>query len=252
MYGKLMLDGILNGAKPPLILLGSALEGSTALIFTLTPEISVSATYRKQIEDIVKIKAEALELNKKVQVKFSRTHMGAQAHGIAATSFTCGIIVNPSLSFDKELPFFMAHELSHIKHNDIFRMPVIAYLASLISRVALTLFLGKSVTTFGLFTMSLTSITIGFVAYTKFSQYCETQADKKALTVCSNEEKSSALNFFENLRKPQLKFRNAEGLTRIQQFYRKCLISETGEKRTDILHPSLSGRIEMIEKSLTL
>jgi hypothetical protein len=226
--------------------------GTTSWLYSLTPGFERHYHKDNKIIGLVKTKAEELCLGKEVQVKFVETNFFAQANGIKSSPFRCEIIINPNVLPDGLEGFIIAHELAHIKSNDAFTIPGIGFLASLTSSIGLSILLSIGVLSAAASSgFILVAVVIGAVAQIAFSQYREAQADKKALSVCTLEEKRKAKKFLEQLQEDEIKYRNEKNISVITQIYRKLTISKTGEFRLDIMHPSLASRIEMIQKSIT-
>jgi Zn-dependent protease with chaperone function len=86
-------------------------------------------------------------------------------------------------------------------------------------------------------------LSVSFVALVALSRWREECADKLAITVCSDAARKSAPEFYATLKEVQAESRDDEKDSYFLKMYKKILITENGENRFDILHPSLSTRI---------
>jgi len=129
----------------------------------------------------------------------------------------------------------MKHEISHIKHNDPFTMqcvPCICQLAASIFGMRCLSFLPAV----GL------AFTVGIVSHALFSQWREAKADDFAIENSSDEELKGGRRFLMAMQEMNIEERNT--------FWKQIAISANGDMRLDILHPSLTSRIQKIEKAL--
>lgn len=195
---------------------------------------------QNRLKQLVDDKAKQLDIRKEVKVGCGSDN--AQAIGMNWLNFPCEVMISPILVSSTEAiqgqGFIVAHELSHIKNNDLLTIPGIGFLVALSSSIALS--------TLGLISFIphvLAVVFITHIATAVFSQYREKIADQTALTICTKEEKEGAIQIFEAMQKEQLKIRNENMLG-------KLFISDAGEDRLDIMHPSLASRISMIQQSL--
>lgn len=129
----------------------------------------------------------------------------------------------------------MKHEISHIKNNDLFTVPLISCICATAAAV------------FGIFSVScfsatLLAIAVGYAAFSLFSRWREAKADDFAIKSSSNEELLGGRRILVALQKLHLEER--------QNFWTKILTSSDGNNRTDILHPLLTSRIKKIENTL--
>lgn len=239
---------------------GHTIANSIFLISALTKAVPVSffsqpgnllitnpTDEESKIEKIVKDKSKLLNLNKEVLVKFNDSE-GAEAHGLNITNLPCGITVGQSnkliLNSDAE-GFIVAHELSHIKNNDFISIPVGSFLISEISSLGLSILIPN----YG-FTNYVVSSLIGSVAYIIISKFCESQADKDALSVCTKDEKQGAVKMFSDYKTYILDIRNEESPGKLNDIIKKIVLTQDGDDRSDVLHPLATNRIEMIKESL--
>jgi len=147
------------------------------------------------------------------------------------------IFVNPKFhNADKEACYWLIkHEISHIKNNDYFTMPLVTALCSL----AATIF---SAFLMPVIPVLLVTISVGYIAKTIFSQYRERKADDFAIDNSSNEELKGGRRILKAMIETNLKARNT--------LWRKIAFSSTGECRLDFAHPSLKSRVKKIENRL--
>jgi hypothetical protein len=137
---------------------------------------------------------------------------------------------------DKEAcHWVIKHEISHIKNNDPFTIPLIGAISSMAAAV------------FGTLTMSRLSATlltaaVGLTAFSLFSQWREGKADDFAIKNSSDDELLGGRRFFMAFKEMNLHERKT--------FWKKIEITSYGNNTFDVLHPSLTSRIEKIEKLL--
>lgn len=137
---------------------------------------------------------------------------------------------------DKEAcHWVMKHEISHIKNNDTFTMPLIGSISSTATAVFGTL-------TMPWFSATALTISVGLTAFSLFSQWREGEADNFAIENSSNEELLGG-------RRILMAFQQMN-LDECQTFWKKIAVSSYGNNTLDISHPSLTSRIEKIEKVL--
>jgi hypothetical protein len=129
----------------------------------------------------------------------------------------------------------MKHELSHLKNNDAFTMPLIGSISSAAAAVFGTL-------TLPWFSAALLTVTVGITVFSLFSQWREGRADSFAIENSSGDELLGGRRFLIAAQQMNLQER--------QTFWQKIAISSNGNNRFDILHPSLTSRIKKIEEAL--
>jgi len=138
---------------------------------------------------------------------------------------------------DKEAALFIAkHEVSHIKHNDVFLGAVITAISSFVVAIF-------AVISFSALKALLVTFLIGRVVSIAYTRFYESRADDFAIANSTTEELKGGRRFF-------LSSLNMGLEQRANSFWQKILYSATGEERLDISHPSLSSRISKIEKEL--
>ena len=129
----------------------------------------------------------------------------------------------------------MKHEISHIKHNDLFTMqcvPCVCQLAASIFGMCYLSFLPA----LGL------AFTVCIVSSVLFSQWREAKADDFAIENSSDEELKGCRRLFMAMQETSIEERNT--------FRKRVAISASGDMRLDILHPSVTSRIQKIERAL--
>jgi hypothetical protein len=129
----------------------------------------------------------------------------------------------------------MKHEISHIKNNDCFTIPLVSAICSI------------AAATFSTFLMPVTPAllvtnSIGFITQAIFSQYREGKADDLAIAKSSSDELKGGRRLLMALKEANLKKRNT--------MLNKIVISSTGENRLDFFHPSTASRLRKIEHAL--
>lgn len=131
--------------------------------------------------------------------------------------------------------FIMKHEISHIKNNDNFTIPLVGSVCSTATAVFATLTMPWLAAT------QLTTF-VGVSAFALFSLRRDGKADDLAIENSSNEELLAGRRFFMSLTKINIENRRT--------FWEKIAITPYGNNLFDIEHPSLTNRIEKIEKVL--
>jgi Zn-dependent protease with chaperone function len=139
---------------------------------------------------------------------------------------------------DKEAcKFVVKHEIAHLKNNDCLHINVIKTIISIASAI-LGVVCFKPLKS--LLFVDLTSIAVDSILW----QWRERKADEFAIKYGSNEELLGGLRFFKTLQKVNCQLREEKGVLH------KILISNKGEVRLDLRHPSLESRCKKIEKAL--
>lgn len=219
----------------------------------------LSTEKRNQIESKAQELAQKLGISKHIELIEKKGLMtGAQAQGIAFFSGRAGIAIDPYMAdemSEAELEFLIAHELSHIKANDIVWMGAIPGIVGVITTLAMTiLFPSTVVFSSTVATPILTSpaalvgLSVSLVAFAFFSRWREECADKLGFSVCSKAAQKAAPQFFEKIRTVQIEYRNNEEGSCFSKLWRKFLITEAGDFRFDVLHPSLKTRIKYLQQ----
>lgn len=135
---------------------------------------------------------------------------------------------------DKEAcHFIIKHEISHIKNNDLFTIPLTASISSFAAAV------------FGTCTMprlsaSLLTAAVGIMALSLFSQWREGIADDFAIENSSDDELLGGRRILMAIQQMNLDAR--------ETFWKKIEFSSFGDA-FNILHPSLRSRIKKIDFS---
>jgi hypothetical protein len=131
--------------------------------------------------------------------------------------------------------WIMKHEISHIKHNDLFTMQVVPCVCQLAASIFGMCFLS--------FLPALgVAFTVGIVSQALFSQWREAKADDFAIENSSDEELKGGRRIFMAMQETSIEERNT--------FWKRIAISASGDTRLDILHPSITSRIQKIERVL--
>jgi Zn-dependent protease with chaperone function len=218
----------------------------------------LSTDKRNQIESKIQELAQKLGISKPIELIEKKGLMtGAQAQGIAFFSGRAGIAIDPDIAHvipEAELEFVIAHELSHIKANDAMWMGVASSIVGLITTLAMSILFPSSVAfSSTVATLILTSpaalvgLLVSVIALVVFSKWREECADKLGFSVCSDAAQKAAPQFFDSMRASQIEYRNNEEGSCLSRMWRRFLITEDGECRLDILHPSLKTRIKYLQ-----
>lgn len=215
--------------------LGYAL--TTPFYYACAKEEKASSEDKALISTLLESKRKSLKISHSIQWKFSKTPFLAQA----LLSNSLIIDLPPDPIDQKALPFFIAHELAHLKYNNPITNPIIAYLVTVITHIAcksLGRYSGKVFHT--LFYLSWLSLAVGCVSLILLSRYCTTRADKLALTVLTKEEKQGALAFFQHLQQLDI---DAIPNPKDKRSIKKIIFS-------NIAQPPLASRIRRLEQSI--
>lgn len=252
---------------------GSILFASGAAFFPVglfwcKDEKVLDRVFRKSIEEQIDSLSQKLEIDKKIELIERRSFMfGAQAHGSMLFPGTrVGILIDSDLADEidpHQREFLLAHELSHIKRNDVFWLSAFSGFVGMVVTWAST-FVAPSLERYpsdhvffkclkyGLFIWSPSAFLgqlSSLVTFIFYSRYVEEKADRLALSICSDEGKKGAIEFFDEIRSHHKKVRN-EG----DSFFERCklqiLLTEDGDFRFDVVHPSLKKRIAYCAESL--
>ena len=178
---------------------------------------------------------------------------GAQAMGNTLFPGRAGIVIDPELFIDMpedQQEFLLAHEISHIKKNDVFSIFVGSALIGVIATVALCILfppLAVFSPVWGSGAFYLGALISG-IAMACLSIWRESCADKLAFDACSEEGKKGAIQFFEDFREGGIEYRNEEDISVISRIWRKFSITKQGNFRLDLLHPSLTSRIKYLKQ----
>ena len=154
----------------------------------------------------------------------------------------------------------MAHELCHIKSNDVLKLFIVRVIFSVISMLILnrlsprlkevplpryaiipaSLFAPISISAF-------VGSLIGSIAIIPVARRQERAADLKGFKYCSEEEKSGVIEYFQGLQNKNIAMREHPRFAWVF----KILKSSQGDERFDLAHPSLSDRIKYLSAQLT-
>lgn len=181
----------------------------------------LSSTKRRHIESEVQELASKLEINKPIELIEKKGLMtGAQAQGIAFFSGRAGIAIDPDLVYEMseaELEFVIAHELSHIKANDLIWMGAVPSIVGVITTLAMSNLFPSSAAYFSpivVATLMVSSpaaiggLSVSVIALALFSKWREECADKLGFSICSDAAQKAAPEFFDKIRTSQIEHRN--------------------------------------------
>jgi Zn-dependent protease with chaperone function len=220
----------------------------------------LSVAKRTHLESKIHELAQKLGINKPLELIEKKGLMGGgQAQGVAFFSCRAGIAINPddvNEISEEELEFLIAHELSHIKANDLIWMGAVYGIVSVTSTLAMSILVPSSAAYFSpmvmaTFTISSPAAAVGlsvsFIAFVFFSKWREECADKLGFSICSGAAQKAAPQYFDAIRKSQIEHRNDNEGSYLSKLWRRCLITEEGEFRLDVFHPSLKNRIKYLQ-----
>lgn len=247
----------------------------TPIAFTISAFVNIFApklyfTKNEYIDPITRLNIESkiqtlcakLGITKPVELIISSKVDNGLAHGVSCLPGRAGIILNPEFLRSLptgELEFLLAHELSHIKSNDYIRIPGIAALSSAIAILALSIlfptwakpFTSKLAQEQLRSPLAVIGIPVSFIALNISSiitsRWRETCADKLGWSACSPEVQRAAPRFFDTKRNNLSWLRAQKDAPLLTRLWRKMTISESGDNRCDVCHPSFSTRINYLE-----
>lgn len=127
----------------------------------------------------------------------------------------------------------LKHEISHIKNNDAFTIPLIGCISATAAAVFGTL-------TMPWFSATLLTTIVGLTVFSLLSKWREGKADDFAIENSSDDELLGGRRFLIAIQQMNLHGR--------QTFWKKIEVSSYGNNTFDFSHPSLTSRIEKIEK----
>ena len=224
----------------------------------------LSAQKRDELESKIKELAGKLSINKPVElIEIKGCLTLAQAQGGVLLPGKIGIAIDPEVvneTSSDELEFILAHELSHIKANDIMWMGITSGIAGLIATLAMSVLFPSSAAYFPKIILctlmvsspaSVVGVLVSLIAFTILSRWREECADKLALSVCSDAAKKAASSPFEKIRLDNIDQRNHPSGSTFSRLLIKLLITKDGNNRSDILHPSLTYRISYLRPKNT-
>lgn len=219
----------------------------------------LSEAQRGRLESKVQELAQKLEINKPIEIMEKNDLTGgAQAQGVALFSGRVGIAIDPDVVREipeEQLEFLMAHELSHIKANDAIRLGVVSGIIGAITTLAMSRLFPSSAAHFSPAVMISLMISspaaavgsvVSMIFFSFYSRCREECADKLGVSICSDAAQKAAPELFEKGRALQLEYRNNEGCSSLVKLWRRFLITEDGEFRFDLFHPSLKNRIKYL------
>lgn len=209
----------------------------------------LNSDQRTQLENKIKQLAESLGINKKINVVERKSVWStAQAQGSALFPGKAGILIDVMIwneFTEGEREFVLAHELAHIKNNDVAFGFCTCFLVQVVTTVALSILFPPLGVVHSLF-WGNKALIIGcaaaLVAFSIFSKWREECADKLALSVCSKQGVEGAVTFFAPM----------EQDTSRLNIFERIWYTEEGETRLNILHPSVAKRRAYCKDYLTL
>lgn len=217
---------------------------------------------RTRLELKIQELAKKLEINKPIELIEKRNlWCGAEAQGLALFSCRAGIAIDPDLVNAipvDELEFLIAHELSHIKANDLISMGVIPSAIGVLTTLAMSLLFPATAANFSPMVAmllipspaALVGVSVSAITFALFSKWREKCADKLGRSICSDAAKKTAFHFYDRVRRLQFEYRNDENCSFCSKILRRFLFSEDGDFRLDVLHPPLSTRIKYLQTTL--
>lgn len=212
---------------------------------------------RHALEKKVHEVADKLGVKKGIEIiEVDCAHSLANARGNTLFPGKAGIVIDAQAFEDlsrEAQEFFVAHEISHIKHND----PLTMHILPGLSGAASTLAMMELFPSTALFSAvwcspaSLIGFAVGSATFIFFSRWREECADRTAFSVCSAEAKTAAIAFFEKMQVTNRQDRDDPNISFASSLWRKFLINGEGEARWDVLHPPLKARIDYLKASIS-
>lgn len=131
----------------------------------------------------------------------------------------------------------MKHEISHIKHNDNFTMKAVPCICEIAAYI-----FGTHSLSLPLSSVIAPAVIVGGVSEVLFSRWREAKADDFSIENSSDEELKGGRRF--------LVAQQEKNIEKRTTFWKRIVISASGNDRRDITHPSLTSRIRKIEGAL--
>ena len=212
------------------------------------PEERLPQERRAWIEQTVQRLAREAQISRPVQVFESKECYAAIARGGSGIwGGAPRIIVQPEFVqklSDETLEFVLAHEVSHLKNNDIVKISWLGTLVGAISAAVLAIFnpgfIPSILSNPSRFNIGLCYFTAGSVSQliskVFYIRQTESRADSEGFAFCSESGKRGAIPFFEHMRRENIKQR--EG------WFTRMTVTPDGENLIDIGHPLISRRIQ--------
>ncbi|MEI6242833.1 MAG: M48 family metalloprotease [Chlamydiota bacterium] len=181
---------------------------------------------------------EKLHLKKSIQVRVNQTPYGFGALGSFLFSGRKYISCCPNMHFlDKNAwSFLIKHEISHLKNNDSFHYHLSGLIITVASAILFPFIMPFRIS------LSLSFINpIHSIIHHQYSKYRENKADEFAIENSTPEELKGGLRFFKNYQEIGKK---------VHDIGHWFFYSSKGDYRLDFTHPSVSSRVQKIEKEL--
>jgi Zn-dependent protease with chaperone function len=199
-----------------------------------------------EMKDSLKEFIEQQQLNKEIKfLKYSGSDFPALATGnnISYIGKNACIFLRPEFyKADKDAcSWVLKHEISHIKHNDLLLHRVVVGSCCLATSIFAKSYLSL-IPALGL------CLSMHLLSSFTISNWYESRADDFAIQNSSNEELKGGKAFFMSAARSNLIYR--EYVASVPSAIRNLLFSEKGDNRTDFSHPSLTSRIEKINKEI--
>lgn len=211
---------------------------------------------KNEIQSKIAQLSSLLKINKTVELFEKQSFfLIAQAQGINLLCGRAAVAINPNKCNDmpdNQIEFILAHELSHIKANDALWLSTILTITVLASDIlspfnfltyGVPLLLCSIATT-------ILSITVFIVTAAFFSKWIEKRADLSAISICSDKAKAESVSFFQQIKKNHILYRNEQNINHILKAWRRLVITEEGDYRLDIFHPSINTRIAYLNQAI--
>lgn len=218
----------------------------------------LSPDKKEYLQQLVTSLSNKLNVTKKLDIVLTSSEFGGEAQAMGNTLLPgrAGIAITPSfLQLTKyQQEFILAHEISHIKHQDLLTLGLVPGLATIITRIALPRLFPKATAVSS--NIHEICFLMGCIAYVIFSQWREKCADQAGFAVCSNQAKMAAIKLFKDAQEHHQKLREDTSCSLIKRMFFKMTISAKGNNRLDVLHPSFTSRItnliECVDKKRSL
>ncbi len=147
-------------------------------------------------------------------------------------------------SDEKSLYFLTAHELAHVKNNDIVKLNAIRSIVEAASAVLLESLFGHSLGQ--RFITTLSSLYLGLGAFGLLSRSVERRADIDAAKALGKDGVEGGIKFFKGVKQTQLAVRNNPNLSGFEKWKTMLQITDDGDVGYDLVHPSYNDRIQTL------
>lgn len=207
----------------------------------------LSPKKRDFLESKIRELSHKLGITKQVELKEVTGSYTATAYGCNLLPTASGIIIDPNLvheSSEAELEFVLAHELVHIRQNDVPWTLSLMSIAAVITTIAIHILFPASLALMGAVKTGM--IVTAMLATRVFvARRREEAADRLGFSICSRAAQEAAPQFFEKARK-----NNVEIKAYKPSLLNNLTLTKEGDDLLAFFHPPLTHRINYLQAEL--